>query len=372
MGINVFVFFIFFFSLCYFAEKRFFKRFGFSERGNRKRMNKLFLLFLLFFVLLYVFRDFKHASDDTNVYVSSFVLFGKTATLLNYYLQNGHPNFEKGYMWLIYAVTRITINPRWFMFIIALFIYTSILLFLFRASQRLSSKNMVLTIVMFVISGMFFSSTNLQRQYIALSIILFSYEYLYEKKIIKFYLLVLLASLFHHSSLICCFLPLIFFVKINKITISLYIALIFVIFLYSTTIVTWVIKNISYFSEYKPYIKASSHFVDVQRIKVGPLSLFLIALMFLVFLYNTINFSNYYQVFLFKLYSCGIIFLASSIHFSLTDRMSTYFIPTMFPLFANAPKKLPFYVCFFIQFIFCLFVNTLRKDWTMFFPYRFM
>ena len=220
---NVFVFLIIFFVLCAFADKYFAIRPSFSKKRNNNRIKCIFLLFLIFFVSLYTLRDFYHSSNDTRVYVSSFLQIGS----LNYLLTS-HPNFEKGYLLLIYVVSRVTLNPRVFMLLVGIFIYASLLHFIIRTSQKLSypellSKNIVLAIILFVICGTFFSSTNLQRQYIAISIILFSHEYLFEKKYLKYYLLVLLAAQFHHSSLICCLLPLLHYVKISHKSIIIYV-----------------------------------------------------------------------------------------------------------------------------------------------------
>lgn len=369
---NIFVFLIIFFFLCAFAEKYFAVKTCFSEKRNNNHIKYIFWLFLIFFVALYALRDFYHSSNDTRVYVSSFLQIGSL-----HYLLTSHPNFEKGYLLLIYLVSRLTLNPRAFMLLVGLFIYASILHFIIRTSSRISSpkissKNIVFAIILFVICGTFFSSTNLQRQYIAISIILFSHEYLFKKKYLKYYLLVLLAAQFHHSSLICCLLPLLHYVKISYKSIIIFVSLVVAVLLFSTTIVVWIIENVSYFNEYSGWIQKESVFVSTNSAKLGPLCLFLIYSMFIVTLYNGINLKDKYQEFLFKIFCCGIIFMASSIHFSLTDRMSAFFMPFMFPLFANLPRKILFHVCFFVQLLFCLIVNTFRQDWTMFFPYHFM
>ena len=369
---NVFVFLIIFFVLCAFAEKYFAVRPCFSKKRNNNRIKYIFLLFLIFFVALYTLRDFYHSSNDTRVYVSSFLQIGG----LNYLLTS-HPNFEKGYLLLIYAVSRITLNPRVFMLLVGIFIYASILYFIIRTSQKisfpkLSSKNIVIAIILFVISDAFFRSTNLLRQYIAISIILLSYEYLYERKFLKYYFFVLLAAQFHHSSIICCVLPLLHYVKINKNCIIIFVSLVVTILFFSPKLVVWIIDNFAYFKEYSSWVQTGSIFVSINSVKSGPLCLFIIYAMFIVALYKGINLKNKYQVFLFKVFCFGIIFMASSVHFSLTDRMSAYFMPFMFPLFATIPKRIPFYVCFFAQLFFCIIVNTFRQDWTMFFPYHFM
>ena len=369
---NVFVFLIVFFALSYSAEKLFAIKTISPGHRHINRTRYIFLLFLVFFVALYSVRDLHHCSNDTQVYIRSFLQLGRLNYALDY-----HPNFEHGYLVLIYYISRLTLNPRVFLLLVGIFIYASFLFFIIRttiklSSNSLSSKKIIIAIVMFVICGTFFSSTNLQRQFIAIAIILLSYDYLYEKKFLRFYLLVFLAYQFHHSSLICCVLPLLHYIKINKRNIFIYVAVVALVLLFSTKIVVWVIKHVSYFREYSGYANSVSIFVSTNGVKIGPLCLFLIYSMFIVTLYYSLNLKDKYQEFLFKLFCCGAVFLASSIHFTLTDRMGSYFMPVLFPLFAIIPKKIPFYVCFVVQLVFCLIVNTFRQDWTLFFPYRFM
>ncbi|MHA7966131.1 EpsG family protein [Paenibacillus sp. CAU 1782] len=64
------------------------------------------------------------------------------------------------------------------------------------------SKNVAFSVYIFITSRMFFDIMNISRQYISIAILMLSVSYIKEKKFIKFFLLVLLASLFHISALV--------------------------------------------------------------------------------------------------------------------------------------------------------------------------
>ena len=67
--------------------------------------------------------------------------------------------------------------------------------------------------------GLFFAlhlNFNALRQFVAVGFFLIGYDYLIDKKWIKYYLLVVIAYLFHSTALICAFFPLLMFLKLNK------------------------------------------------------------------------------------------------------------------------------------------------------------
>lgn len=128
--------------------------------------------------------------------------------------KNGH--FEKGFCFLILVISQLFENEMFLFFIVGSFVYASFLIFIFNNLKFYSYKNWIFSIIGFVLYGTYFCSTNLMRQYIAISIILLSYKYLYQKSYLKYYMLVLLATSFHSSSFICFILPLLHRIDINR------------------------------------------------------------------------------------------------------------------------------------------------------------
>lgn len=106
-------------------------------------------------------------------------------------------NLEIGFKILVQFCIIITKNYQ------ILFVLTSciITIFIFYSIYR-DSKNVVLSVMLYFIGAFFFQSLNMTRQYMAISILLCSYRYFLDKKIIKWCIFVLVATLFHTTSLI--------------------------------------------------------------------------------------------------------------------------------------------------------------------------
>ena len=101
----------------------------------------------------------------------------------------------------------VQVNNYIYIFAIsAIIIYNTIL---FRIIK--DSKCIPISLFLFFAGGFFFQSLNIMRQYIAISIIFFSYDYLLSKKYIKWALCSIVAFLFHSSSLVC--LVMLFMIK---------------------------------------------------------------------------------------------------------------------------------------------------------------
>ena len=111
-------------------------------------------------------------------------------------------NFEIGFKVIIYFCLLFTKNANF------LFILTSaIIIILIMSTIYSKSKNLILSFLIFFLGGFFFDTLNLVRQYIAISIILFSYRFLVKEKTerkdyLLFIILVMLAMSMHSSSIV--------------------------------------------------------------------------------------------------------------------------------------------------------------------------
>ncbi len=126
----------------------------------------------------------------------------------------GLPNhMEPGFQYLAKFIMYITKDPR--MVIGAASIITS---FFYVSAIYKQSNNIKFSIFLFLTWGYYFFTFNTIRNYLALSIVIYSIIYLFDRKHYKFILGILIASLVHKSALIC--LPFYFIAskKINKQT----------------------------------------------------------------------------------------------------------------------------------------------------------
>lgn len=86
---------------------------------------------------------------------------------------------------------------------VTLFIVTStIIISLIMISIYKNSKNMLLSVIIFVVGSYFFQSLNIVRQFMAVSVLFFSYKYLLEKNRIAWGISLVIAFLLHTSSII--------------------------------------------------------------------------------------------------------------------------------------------------------------------------
>lgn len=129
------------------------------------------------------FRDHTVGIDNNGIYYSSFF------KAING-IDNNH--FEVGFRLLIKVISYITDNYQWFDIITSCII----LVLLFWAIDR-DSNDIALSYLLFVISGMYIYSLSGIRQYIAISILMFGFKYIYENNFLKYVICVVIASLFH-------------------------------------------------------------------------------------------------------------------------------------------------------------------------------
>ena len=178
------------------------------------------------------------------------------------------------------------------------------------------SKNQLLSIIILFASSMFFISMNLMRQYISIAIIYSTYNLLLKDEKLKWFISIIVASLFHSASLI--FL-LAFFIKKKKFNIYIYSAVILVIILFGKDIIYFVLSlfnkiNIDNLKKYAAYVNIEGNFtwsyflvesailvyylviVYIKKIRLNTLEIFYINCQYLVVLFSVLN--TYNELFL--------------------------------------------------------------------------
>ncbi|MFZ5986468.1 MAG: EpsG family protein [Bacillota bacterium] len=163
--------------------------------------------------------------------------------------------YELGFTVLCKVLSYISREPQLLLIVTSLFSSYSIGRFIYK-----NSCNVVLSSYLFITLNIYADYLNLMRQVIALSIILFGIEYLKEKKIIRFVLFVVIASLFHQSALFV--LVVIFFVKIKYSKLSFPITLMTSIigFLIFNRLFLFAVKILSKYASYEDSVYASSNY----------------------------------------------------------------------------------------------------------------
>lgn len=179
----------------------------------------------------------------------------------------------------------------------------------------------------------FFMSMNVIRQFLAISIVLYSYKYLLNEKY-KFVLFILLASLFHRSALLI--LPFVFFplkdISIKRTTWSiLFLASLMLANRESVThamelVVILLAQQFTVFELYETYLM-SQHF-QIQEIETSGIVVYFKYMIFMYILYYSYKIIKKYPWF----YIYYILFFIGYIYYNIfgsipiLDRVADYFL----------------------------------------------
>lgn len=163
------------------------------EEKTRKNMF-LAICFLLFFILV-GFRSFE-TGNDTKTYVDS---FNNASTYQWEYLSK--TRFEPGFTSFEVIISHITNSSRIFLLILSgLFNYG-----VYRFIKKYS-KNYFLSVIMYVCLLFFYFSMTGLRQFFAIIFVLYSFRFIKAKQLLPFLFLVLIATCFHTTSIVCLLL----------------------------------------------------------------------------------------------------------------------------------------------------------------------
>lgn len=181
-----------------------------GSKSPRKRARVLMVSLIPVFLLL-AFRTQEVGTDTAN-YFRAYTELSSVSIQSAFYTTD---HFEPGYVCLNILLSKISNDPQTLLIAYALIVCISIYNFLNRTSQR-----HCLALLFLITLGFFqFAMTGI-RQTLAMSILLWTYPLLINRKLLKFVLVVLLAMSFHKSAII--FVPAYFIanIKITRLNIA--------------------------------------------------------------------------------------------------------------------------------------------------------
>lgn len=160
-------------------------------------------IFVVIFVFSFVYaiRGLQVGTDTVNYYT---MVFNN---------DRGMPSIEIGFDLLFGISKALFSNYNVCLFFIELFIICLSTLAICRASDK--TRNAICLCIIFL-ANYFSPAFNIVRQMCAVAIVLVALTYLEENKILKFCLLILLATSFHTAAIICFSFLLIYYCGINK------------------------------------------------------------------------------------------------------------------------------------------------------------
>lgn len=164
----------------------------FKQIGLQRKSIKMTMVFVFFQMVLIAGLRNVNIGIDTKNYLNIY-MFTQSVDLMDiftYYLESGYVILNQFVKYLFDSFNAL-------LFINSLITLIGVYEFINRFS-----KNKIMSLFLFITLGYFSSTMNIMRQYIALVFILNSYfYYIKEKNYFKVYINVLIASLFHSSSL---------------------------------------------------------------------------------------------------------------------------------------------------------------------------
>lgn len=115
-------------------------------------------------------------------------------------IQNGYTNhyMEIGFQKLVILVAYFSANPRWILIIMSVLTCYFYLKIFWKYSM-----NITISILIFLSWGYYFFTFNSVRTYFAQAVSLIGLMFLIEKKYFRFFLTIIIASLFHKTALVC-------------------------------------------------------------------------------------------------------------------------------------------------------------------------
>lgn len=164
-----------------------------SKRLDSQKKNIFFLvLFFLIIGFLTASRTYG-TGTDTEMYMREFISISRTKW--NSKIIGGY--YEPLYVVFNILLSYLSNNPRILIVTSSIFITFSFYKFI-----KDNSKNYLLSVIMFIGLLIFYGTMNTIRQYIAISIILLGFDFVKNKKLLPYLLVVLTAYMFHSSALV--------------------------------------------------------------------------------------------------------------------------------------------------------------------------
>lgn len=206
---------------------------------NSKKASKIIIFsFFSIFLFLLFFRD-KSVGIDLENYYYYFQRYSTPdfATIMYRIKNPGGNDVEVGYILLNWLVNRITHNFQWYLVIVALISVIPVAVLYYK-----NSEHAYLLVTLFSTIGIFSMYFSGLRQIIAVSIGILAYSAAKNKKIVRFALLIFLATLFHRTAFVlvllypCCHL------KLKKNNLLFIIPFLAIVFLFNKQIFLWLAR----------------------------------------------------------------------------------------------------------------------------------
>lgn len=343
--------------------------FFFNVDKNEKSKKRWLIFTFLILTFVSAIRSYT-VGVDTSQYYSAF----KVITGIEWE-QFKLTRYEIGFFYLNKIISLFSNNPQSLLIITSIIIIPSVGYIIYKYSN-----NVVFSTLLYVLLNIFFFHMTGMRQSIAISILLFSIPLLEKKKYLKFCFMVVLASLFHSSSIIFLLAIILDKIKYNNKNIIYIILITAFCFIFLKPIFIYITGFLGKYAGY-----ATSEDFGVSNY-FGALFQFLLTLATFIFCnFMFIKFEkkdksdkrfNYDEFFL-KMLSLDVIFQCMAMKMNIIGRMNQFFwiyaiiiIPNLIAKENKAKTRLMLYIgIIFIALVYWLIIGIYRPEWNGAIPY---
>lgn len=140
---------------------------------------------------------------------------------------------EKGFQFFVWMISRVFKDPQWIITISSAIYTTCVLVFIYR-----HSKNVCLSLTMYICLGLMTFNMQGMRQAIAIGICLLAYDFAKKKKLVSFVVMVFLACCFHQTAIVFFVVFPLVFIKLKPSHVMMVIAGIVVVVLLSDRLIS--------------------------------------------------------------------------------------------------------------------------------------
>lgn len=276
----------------------------------------LFLISYIYLLFLGGFRSFETGTDVNNYYQ------------IFKYIQDGGESFsfaakivEPGWF-IINWLCAVTFNDFRAVLFVSIFLST---LPIFIRAWNYREKTFSI-ILYYVLLFFYLNSYNIMRQMIAVSFVFYSLLFLEQKKMKKFYILIMMASLFHYSALFCLIFP--YYLRKIKLSLPLVLTFIVVTYIAGVYILPIIFSKLPFIGKYSFYLMNDSASGSLSRLLLN---------IFFIFIYATCHYAKK-NIYL-KLFFAGILIYNILAFSPAAARLALYFIVAQLSLFPFLDSK---------------------------------
>lgn len=335
---------------------------------TRNNSTSLLILSALPIIILSSLRS-EFVGNDTVEYVRVFKLINSGFDVSMF-----EGRYEIGFLSLVKMSTIISNNYSMLLTISTFIVFFGVLFFIKQYSYMPG-----FSLALFFYLRYYDDSLNTLRLSLAISLTMIAMHFLINKKVFRFYIMIIIAFFFHKTALAFMFIPLFNKIKLNFKSISILTTITVMTTLFFEKIFNLLIVIFPTYSYYigTDYLNTSNNLATILMIFIN-----LIMIFFIYYIdqseKNNISNDNIENL-LYKSLVLGTLFLVISLKFSLLARIADYYLVYIIILLPNTIKKiknktiLVFVLLIILFFFICyyVFIVMFKPEWNQVYPYSF-